>query len=317
MQNYKQDAPFTVQVDLTTGCNVRVPRKDGKVGLCYACGLNGIRSAPGDYHFMTVATAEAIAISMAQAKWTSQILFAGFGEPSLNPNLISIISVFKKYLPKVYMVMLSNGGGFVKAGLIEDVFAAGLSTLALEDYDSGLIEKVKMPVDREMLRYPENKDANPHQRSTKQRFVLISNIESEQKGTHAVLNNHAGSGLPAREVHARCAKPFREASVKSDGTVSICCIDWRRETEFGNVSVTPLHELWQSELFNAARRILITGDRHQISLCSKCDHPSYRVGLLPDKFGKVKLEEYTEEDVALLSSHVVAHPVVIVKRDWE
>lgn len=312
-----QDAPFTVQVDLTEGCNISVPREDGTKGLCWACGLNGIRNGPGDYKFMTVETAEKIAFQLSNAKWTSQILFAGFGEPSMNPKMFDIIATFRKYLPKQYMVMLTNGAGFVKEGNIKKLFDTGISTLALEDYEGGLMEKVKVPSDMELMLYPLDKEANPHHRSNKKRLVMLTDIKSESKGTHSVLNNHAGAGLPPRAVKARCAKVFREVAVKWDGAVSICCIDWRRVTEFGNVNTTPLSKIWQNELFEASRRILITGERDKIKLCSGCDHPSYRVGLLPDKFGKVKLEPYSQADVDLVAANRRGVTIPIVLRPWE
>lgn len=314
---YNQAAPFTVQIDLATGCNIRVPRPDGTKGLCWACGLNGIRSGPGNYEFMSLATASKIALQIKDAGWNSQLLFAGFGEPSMNPQMHEIIRIFRGLLPKQYMVMLSNGAGFIREGSIAEIFKAGLTTLALEDYEGGLFDRVRVPVGMELMHYPSDKEANPHHRSKAQRLVVIDDIKDSTKGTHSVLNNHAGSGLPPKRVQARCAKVFREVAVKSDGVVSICCIDWRRETEFGNVNTTPLPEIWQNEMFNAARRILITGDRSQINLCSKCDHPSYRVGLLPDKFGKEKLPPYTEEDVALIQSARPAKAVTIVLRPWE
>ena len=320
MSNPIQTPPFTLQIDLTEGCNISVDREDGTKGLCWACGLNGIRQGPGNYKFMTEDTAREIAKQIKVAGWNCQLLFAGFGEPSMNPKFIEIIKIFRMTLTKQYMVMLSNGAGFVRAGNIKRLFDAGISTLALEDYEGGLMNKINIgDAGMEVLRYPSNKEANPHHRSTKKRLVVIDDITSATKGTHAVLNNHAGIGLPPQKVQARCAKPFREMSVKWDGHVSICCIDWRRETDFGNIHKNTLYELWNSDVFNAARRILITGERNKIRLCSRCDHPSYRVGLLPDKFGKVKLDPYTPADVLLVSEaepETTARPIVVL-RPWE
>lgn len=316
MGNYRQAAPFTIQIDLSEGCNIRVPRPDGSNGLCWACGLNGIRSGPGDYKFMTVDTAQRIAAEISTAKWNSQLLFAGFGEPSMNPAVFDIIATFRRVLPKQYMVMLSNGAGFVKKGNIEKLFEAGINTLAIEDYEGGLGDRISWPENREVLHYPANKDGNPHQRSRKQRLVFLTDISSETKGTHSVLNNHAGIGLPPKAVKARCAKVFREMSFKWDGHVSICCIDWRRETDFGNIHSDTIDSIWNNDKFGAARRILLTGERDKIPLCSRCDHPSYRVGLLPDKFGKEKLEHYTEDDVTLLKTNSKPR-IPVVLRPWE
>jgi hypothetical protein len=302
----KQDAPFTIQIELAEGCNVHVPRSDGTKGLCEACGLNAIRKGPGDYKFMSVQTAETVAHQIAASGWNSQLLFAMHGEPSMNPYMVEIIGVFRKHLPNAYMVMLTNGGGFIKPGRLAMIFKAGINVVAFDDYDgAGLVERVPFDVAGVPIRhYPSDKDANPHHRTKKQFVVLIDDIKTATKGTHSVLNNHAGSGMaPNKDFWGKkCAKPFREVGVRWDGTVSGCCVDWRNQVEVGNTNQTPLEVLWNGPVFQAMRRILINGDRQEIDLCSGCDHPSYRVGLLPDKFGKQTLPDWTEEDVQTVAA---------------
>ena len=47
---FKQDAPFSLQIELTEGCNL----------YCKFCGIRGIRKRAGDYKFMTISTAKEI-----------------------------------------------------------------------------------------------------------------------------------------------------------------------------------------------------------------------------------------------------------------
>lgn len=320
---HKQEAPFTIQIELSEGCNVKVPRSDGTAGLCEACGLNGIRDGAGNYKFMTVETATAVAKQISLAGWNSQLLFAMHGEPSMNPNMVDIISVFRFYLPKAYMVMLTNGGGFIKSGRLVDIFDAGLNVLAFDDYEgAGLVERVPfheatVPIHE----YPANPDANPHRRTKKQFIVKIVDIKNATKGTHSKLNNHAGTGMPPNTSMwgKRCAKPFREVGVRWDGTISGCCVDWRGLVEVGNIYDKPLDELWNGPVMDAMRHILIKGDRKMINLCAGCDHPSYRVGLLPDKYGKVALPDYTPEHVEIVRQAGINRKmeVPIVLRKWE
>lgn len=321
--DYRQDPPFTIQVELSEGCNIKVPRSDGSKGLCEHCGLNGIRKGIGEYKFMTVETATMLASQIRDAKWNSQLLFAMHGEPSMNPNMVEIIATFRRYLPKAYMVMLSNAGGFIRPGMVDSVLDAGLTTLALEDYaGAGLLERVDLSsVKYPVKHYPADKDANPHHRTKKKSVVIVSDISAETKGTHSILNNHAGSGMPPNRDGwgKRCAKPFREIGVRWDGTISGCCVMWRNEVEAGNIHTSTIDTIWQNKVMNAMRRILITGDRYRIEACGKCDHPSYRVGLLPDKYGKVKLPTYTKEDLATISeaSSGQVTKVQFVPRSWE
>lgn len=320
---YKQEAPFTVQIELAEGCNVHVPREDGTKGLCFHCGLNAIRKGPGDYKFMTTDTAAAIASQMAAAKWNSQLLFAMHGEPSMNPHMVEIITIFRKHLPKAYMVMLTNGGGFIRKGTINAILDAGLNTLAIDDYEgAGLVERIDFNECKYPIKfYPSDKDANPHHRRRGKMVVRIDDIKSATKGTHSVLNNHAGSGLPPTDAYwgKKCAKPFRELGVRWDGTISGCCVMWRNEVEAGNVLRETIDTIWNNAVFGAMRRILITGDRRAIGACAKCDHPSYRVGLLPDKYGKVKLPAYTDADIAIIRKAETQQTTVtpIIFRPWE
>src|SRR5205814_2147465 len=111
-----------------------------------------------------------------------------------------------------------------------------------------------------------------HNRVKHKRFVIIAPIDLSSHGTHSSLNNHCGAGGPLDESmkHARCAKPFREISVRWDGSVSICCNDWRGVYKIGNVFKTPIKDLWQSPRFNAARHKLLHYDR-DFAPCLGCN----------------------------------------------
>jgi hypothetical protein len=66
------------------------------------------------------------------------------------------------------------------------------------------------------------------------------------------------------------------------------------------------------------RKFLMIGDRASVKPCNVCNAKSYRVGLLPDKKGKVKLPPPTNEDsaiVKLAASGLSYTPIVL--REWE
>lgn len=302
---YKQAPPFCVQVELTEGCNL----------YCDFCGLQGIRTKTDKtFKFMSISTAETLAEQMREHKWNSRIEFAMHGEPTLNPNYIKIISVFRYHLPKAQLMMTSNGGGLLRPpGVVKslaELFDAGLNVFAFDAYE---YVKIKDKIDAELWenderrawpdrlwelpfdvhRYPDEKDFSPHNRYPKgtRKFIRVQDISVAAKGTHSVLNNHCGNGSAPlkRSITARCAKPFRELAVRYNGNVAICCNDWRGIYKCGNVVSDGLLDVWHSPAMEAARKFLIKGARKELSPCDVCDAKSYRVGLLPDKFGKEKL----------------------------
>lgn len=277
----KQESPFAIQIELTLGCNLN----------CNFCGIRGIgmgSAKKSDLGFMTVADAESIANSIQQSGWNPRIEFARRGEPTLNPEVVDIVRTFRTILPNTSLMMSSNGGGLIKDPTkIQQLLDAGLNTLLLEDYQHVKLSKRFQHL--ELLKYPEDKKANPHRRcrANEHRVVLVEDISQASNGTHSTLNNHGGYAGPPVDYQKPCAKPFRELSINYDGTINMCCICWAGEMVCGNALNTPLDVIWNNKKFDAVRRRLLLGKR-DFSICSGCDHPSYRTGLLPDKKGKLR-----------------------------
>ena len=326
---YVQEPPFAVQIELTEGCNL----------YCDFCGLQGIREQKDKtFKFMTLDTAKSIAKELAKNAWTARIEFAMHGEPTLNPDYIEIVKYFRKKLPKNQLMMTSNGGGLLRPpGVVkslEALFQAGLNVFAFDAYE---YVKIKDKIDAELFdshvpdsggftfdihRYPDELEFSPHNRygHNARKFIRIADISVASKGTHSLLNNHCGSGAPGLKepLEARCAKPFRELAIRWDGSVAICCNDWRGKYRVGNVADDGLLAVWHHERFNSARRFLVRGDRSAIDPCKVCDAKSYRVGLLPDKKGKVKLRAPNDYDRQIVekASKGKGYTVAVI-RPWE
>ncbi len=290
---YKQPAPFAVQIELSQGCNLG----------CSFCGINaiGYQQQHRGLDLMTLRTATSIAQQMADNNWCPRVEFAMHGEPTLNPDRAAIVGTFRKLLPKAYLMMTSNGGGLVKHVTqdVDALFNMGLNTLALDDYDGvklvgHILKNYRGRV--AVLHYPQDPMGNPHQRHHGEMISIIADISQSTKGTHSQLNNHAGSGaaLNDRGVGKRCAKPFREMSIRWDGNVAICCNDWPGYYRCGNVVKDGLLPVWHSEAMQAARQMLYRG-RREFAPCKGCDALSYRVGFLPDKKGKETLPQPSKQ----------------------
>jgi MoaA/NifB/PqqE/SkfB family radical SAM enzyme len=326
---YTQDAPFAVQVEFSEGCNL----------YCDFCGLQGIRTQKEkNFKFMTVETAKSLASQIRDAGWNPRIEFAMHGEPTMNPDYIKLVRIFRKRLPKMQLMMTSNGGGLLRPpGVMQsliDLFDAGLNIFAFDAYE---YVKIKDKIDEVLFgdetvdfkslpfdvhRYPDDKTVSPHSRygPNARKFIRIQDISVAVAGTHSMLNNHTGCGsAPLKEpMQARCAKPFRELSVRWDGSVAICCNDWRGIYKCGNIVDDGMVAIWQSPEMMSARRYLMKGDRGALSPCDVCDAKSYRVGLLPDKFGKKKLREPNGDDEYVVQEATKGKPITApVTVPWE
>lgn len=326
---YVQQPPNCVQVELTEGCNLG----------CSFCGLQHIRDNGANgpegksgkasaMKFLTVDNAVMIARRIEEARWNPRIEFAMHGEPTMNTRYVEIVRVFRQILPKVSLQMTSNGGGLLRgAGYSANINAlmeAGLNILSLDNYQGiNIVDKILQGYNGpyNVMKYPQDIKANPHRRRkpNEHDIVVIHDIENATKGNHSVITNHAGASFPLNENAAgrRCAKPFRELSVRWDGNVAMCCNDWPGRYKIGNVFDTPLEEMWQGEGFMAARRALYHGMRI-FEPCEGCDYLSYRPGLLPDHLGKETLPEPDEATWHIIAQHTDGEPFTPrVKRPWD
>ncbi|HMA65666.1 MAG: radical SAM/SPASM domain-containing protein [Fibrobacterota bacterium] len=83
-----------------------------------------------------------------------------------------------------------------------------------------------------------------------------------------------------------CPEPFSKMAVNSDGSVSMCCVDWSQGTVVGNVAKNSIFEIWNSEQLRQYRLLHSKNKRHEIPPCNDCQ---YLCGFPPcddlDKFG--------------------------------
>lgn len=325
-----QESPNAVQIEPTEGCQL----------ACSFCGMQGIRNNGANgpkkmsgknskpFKFMTTQTARAIASGIAEVGWNPRIEIAMHGEPTMNPRIHRIVSIFRQHLPKASIMMTSNGGGLLSdLGATENInnlMDNGLNVLLLDDYDAYNIVKViknKYRGPHDIFYYPENKNANPHRRRRpNEHFIVITeDVSNQPGGTHGKLMNHCACAFPRNNSMAgkRCARPFREMSIRWNGNVALCCMDWRGIYKCGNILSTPIDKIWNNKFFYAARTMLYQGKRN-FGTCHGCDTRSYRVGLLPDKKGKLTLPNPNNSTLKAISEAVKGKPYTKpVWRPWE
>ncbi|MCA3220112.1 MAG: radical SAM protein [Burkholderiales bacterium] len=72
-----------------------------------------------------------------------------------------------------------------------------------------------------------------------------------------------------------CAYPFYSLSVNSDGTVSPCCVDWRRDLVLGDVRRERLLDIWNGAALAELRRTHIERGRAGNPTCASCGQVDY------------------------------------------
>lgn len=284
--------PWSVQIGIVEGCN----------RLCSFCGLNAIRTKPGqDYRFMEMNTARKVAKDLSELCPTARIEFAMHGEPTLHPKWREVLAIFREYLPKAQLLLTTNGRTWMRSFdmSVEETFAAGINIIVLDTYEperlrlQEMAKQCKTPqttiVDYYDELVPSGKGMLPweNNRGSVDRLLVVTDDVGLRDGSGARdLENHAGNtttlATPKEPLKLTCERPFREITICHNGDVNICCVDWGHEYNCGNANKSSLKSIWNGERFNSARRVLLRKERG-FSPCDKCDYrPGSRLNLLPD-----------------------------------
>lgn len=310
--------PTTIQFEPARGCNL----------ACTHCAVPALQPRAGvdRYSLMSEVTMRNIGAALAYAcahhGWNPRLELASGGEPTLHPELEQLVRALRAAMPKASIMLTTNGGGLLarSGARVEALFAAGLNTLALDDYEGiPIVAKLLPNIKRPILPYPTDLKNNPHQRFYGQRVVLIKDLKAATKGTHASLNNHAAiGGLPVIDAPGAaplCVKPFREVQVHYDGVVGACCHNFSRELDVASITADPtsLAAAWTSALLRAIRRKVYARTR-DFRPCYGCDYQGNRVGLLPDQNGKSAMLPPTAEDEALIRAALRLPPAQALAR---
>lgn len=76
-----------------------------------------------------------------------------------------------------------------------------------------------------------------------------------------------------------CPYIFYSMSVNSDGTVSLCFLDWARKLLIGDVRKQSIKEIWNGRALHQHRLVQLSGKREANAICGQCGQLSH---CLPD-----------------------------------
>lgn len=293
----KIPAPWSVQIEMTRNCNRR----------CSFCGVATLGWKVGEYEFLGLESAVSMARGIAVLTDHPRIEFALRGEPLLNPEAVPIVKIFRSVLPRAQLYISTNGTR-LRANdgreLVASLFQGGLNILCVNLYkpdEESLYELVhgwRLPVAEHNI----YQDAfSPwHNHGPEGRHIVYLPDLSSHQGEKAsrTIFNHAGNSLggpvPA-PLKKRCTLPFRELAIHVDGTIPLCCMDFRRRLVVGAASDIP--GAWGGPIMEAARKMLF----HRLRLfapCCACDAGN------GTRSGLIRKMPYPEQaDVEMVGGH--------------
>lgn len=118
-----------------------------------------------------------------------------------------------------------------------------------------------------------------------------------------VFEQHTGDGNfgsveAAREKYhfeerMPCLKLFDEISIYWNGQAALCCHDWDRTDEIGDISKNSIAEVWRNQVYRQMRKNHISHPDKLEKLCKNCDQ--WQAYYLPQGVGAIG-ELYLAED---------------------
>lgn len=97
-----------------------------------------------------------------------------------------------------------------------------------------------------------------------------------------------GQGI--REVLV-CPYVFYSIPINSDGTVSLCFLDWKRELVLGDAKTEKITDIWNGEALREYQKLFLRGERKNHPICGHCGQLSQGQPDDIDKFAAELLEK--------------------------
>lgn len=206
------------------------------------------------------------------------VTFGGIGEPLLHPDIVEMIAYASKSGRRV--CMFSNGT-LLTGELLTRLAESPLDTLNVSLEPDSESARYYRGIDYEEIAANIRAFAAVKRKGVALNVALVLNEAYEEKidtfrqEWDRIIDNIKISpkiefcSIETNATPYICSELWRgNMDVKTNGNVSVCCVDVLEELVIGNVKTTPLRSLIDSEVFKDLLERMITGDTPV--RCRKC-----------------------------------------------
>ena len=219
-------------------------------------------------------------------------------EPFVDRDIFHRIRYINEANPRAKVIITTNGSLLTPA-VVEQILdlGEGLHELAIsvQGIDPEAYEKTMrggLKFDRTMANV-EHLLAEMRRRQTTRPALWITMVDTEvidarkaveywrSRGVNArytMLENRGGNIADAHsyahheamDYFSDCTRLFKQAYIKFNGDLVLCCTDYEAKIILGNIRDKSLYEVWNGEVATEIRRKFLTNRIGVISLCSVC-----------------------------------------------
>ncbi len=207
---------------------------------CHYCPVARVRRPD---HRMSEALFRSIVDQLAEMGFSGRFSPHFFGEPLLDTRLEELMAYVRGRLPRARIVIYTNGDA-LNARRARSLLAAGVDSFVVTFEEPG-----------ESRAFREVRRVFP--RHVRWRRFHVRHWDADV--THR-YNRGGMVGIGARDAPARaCQAPAVALVVDAWGKVKLCANDYDGRHDLGDLTTTPLRDVWESPVAVATRRALLAG----------------------------------------------------------
>lgn len=220
-----------------------------------------------------------------------RVVLHGLGEPTLDRHLEERLDYARKVRPELILEIYSHGAhlsperfeSLKKAGLTSLVFS--LNAVRQEQHEAIMGLKGKFDIVCSNIEYAiahqENVGIEIHAVSNDDQFTEADRITFYQRwgvagqggyGSCVREMNWAGLNRTTIEIKGNecCSRAVGQIYVMYDGRVTMCCLDVAGETVFGDLNVSTIREVYNSEYYTMFRSLHSANKAAVFKACKGC-----------------------------------------------
>lgn len=178
---------------------------------------------------------------LGKFNYNKVIAFHVYSEPLTDSRLFKFIEYARSKCPDSN-IYFSTNGAFLDQTLMDELAEAGLSNIHISAYS--------------------NKEFN---RLSKIDFPITNKVER----LNLIKDHLEIYGKPIIDSTDSCYAPLNDIVITRDAALSLCCRDWKRVHNFGDLNKKGLIEILREGKLHEAHKRLSKGDRY-LDLCRRC-----------------------------------------------
>ncbi len=206
---------------------------------------------------LSLQLAEKIADELSALRYQGVVIFCGFGEPLLHPDLVRIVSCFSEAI----RIEIVTNGDQLTPPVIQRFLEAGVDYFVVSMYDGP-----------HQVDYFKNMFADAGY--SEKYYVLRDRWHSDEDSFGLKLTNRAGlvsvGNQDPVDVTKPCYYPSYSMALDWNGDVLLCVQDWNKKVKLGNIYAQSLVEVWTSALFRKYGASLAK-ERRKLTPCNVCN----------------------------------------------